>query len=203
MKKTKMIIVAAAAVLSQMIQIQSASAQQFYPASVDVKSVSTNQAGNLTYQEFGASEIISNTASELGLTNLTGLSLVYDRVADAIEVVSGTNDTLVGTPLAFSGGVTLSNTNGTEIQRIAGVFWGTNQTANGTLVADESNFPATTNRPAEFKLQGQFQFLVAADGTNAPAIYVGNITAETPQISNGNSTNETHTSSKSPSKSKH
>ena len=124
-------------------------------------------------------QIIRQAAAEAGLTNVSRLSLVYDRTADALEVVSGTNNTLVSTPLTFSTGTYLSNTNGTQIQRFAGVYWGTNLNASGSLVAGEQITPATSRRPARFNLQGQLQFTLPASGTNGAAIYVGNVSAGT------------------------
>jgi len=153
----------------------SGNAPGFYNASLQAVSISTNQSGNLVYRNFGNQNLIQAGATAQGITNLAGLKLVYDQVADALEVVSGTNDTLVSTPLTFATGVFLSNTNGTQIQRFAGVYWGTNLTADGSLVAGEEIVPATTTQPAKFGLQGQLQFVVPASGTNAPVIYVGNV----------------------------
>jgi hypothetical protein len=120
MKKTKIIVMAVATVVSQLAGVQSGSAQEFYKAFVNAVSISTNQEGNLIYHEFNNWNIISTVADEQGITNLTGLSLVYDRTADALEVVSGTNDIPVSTVLTFSGGVSLSNTNEIKIERLAG-----------------------------------------------------------------------------------
>jgi len=187
MTKSKYIIAAVAAAVSQLLSVQSGSAQPFYPAFVSTEGVSTNQAGNLVSQEFGNHELILAGASEQGITNLTGLSLVYDRTADALEVVSGTNNTLVSTPLTFATGVLLSNTNGTQIERFGGVYWGTNQNADGSLVAREQIIPATTNQPARFSLQGELQFVVSQGGTNPTTIYTGEVTTKTPGCYTGTS----------------
>jgi len=187
MNKTKMMIVAAAAAVSQLLGIQSGNAQQFSPASFEASTVSTNPAGNLVYQELNAKELITNSASAQGLTNLAGLSLVYDVNADALEVVSGTNDTLVSTPITFASVVPLSNTNGTVLQRFAWVSWAGSETASGSLIATEQIIPATTNKPARFSLEGQLQFAVPASGTNPAVIYEGSISASTPEAPETNS----------------
>jgi len=182
MKKSKIILLAVAVAGSQLLGIHSSSAQQFYPASISAESATTNPAGNLVYHELSTKDFIQTSANEQGITNLTGLSLVFDAKADALEVVSGTNDTLVFTTLTFADILPLSNTNGTSLQRFASVYWGASQTPNGTLVANEQIVPATATQPARFSLQGQIQIAVPAIGTNAPTIIVGNISAETPEV---------------------
>lgn len=176
MMKSKLLAAALVAAGSQLVNIPSANAQEFYPASVRAVGISTNETG-LVYHEFGNWNIIRHCAAEQGITNLAGLRLVYDRTTDAVEVVSGTNNTVVCTPLTFSDGTSLSNTNGTKIQRFAWVGWENSTTASGSLVAGESVLPATTNHPALFNLRGQLQFTVPANGTNPPVIYVGGINA--------------------------
>lgn len=179
--KTKLIMVALATIGMQWVGTMSGHAQEFDPAFVSAVSISTNQTG-LTYHELGNRDLIRRCASEQGITNLTGLHLVYDRTADAVEVVRGTNNTLICTPLAFSNVTSLSNTNGTKIQRFAWVSWEGSTVANGTLVAYERITPATTNHPALFNLRGQLQFSVPASGTNSPAIYIGSINAGLPSF---------------------
>jgi hypothetical protein len=203
MKKSMIIIIGAAAVISQLVGVQSGSAQEFYNAFVNAVSISTNQDGNLAYQRFNNQSIISTVAAELGLTNPTCLSLVFDQTADALEVVSVTNDTnytVVSTVLTFSGGVSLTNTNGTEIQLLTDVYWETNDTVAGTLLARESISPVPDVKPLHafgskcrqsgagncggpqskgFSLQGQLQFLMPSNGTNSSMIYAGSLNAGT------------------------
>lgn len=168
---------AVAAIGSQLIGIQPLGAQQFFKASVNAVGVSTNHAGEFTHQELGTRDLIRQCAMGMGLSNLTGLSLVYNRTADAVEVVSGTNHTVVCTPLTFAGGTWLMNTNGTKVQRLAWVYWETNLTANGTLLATERYAYGPTNQLVFFSLNGQLQFAVPAGGTNGPVIYRGSIAA--------------------------
>jgi hypothetical protein len=182
--KTKLLIAALAAIGIQLINTTSGHAQEFDSAFVSAVSISTNLTG-LTYHELDNRDLIRHCASEQGITNLTGLHLVYDRTADAVEVVHGTNNTLICTPLAFSNATSLSNTNGTKIQRFAWVSWEGSTVANGTLVAYEQINPATTNHPASFNLRGQLQFNVPASGTNPPVIYIGSINAGSPSFELG------------------
>ena len=178
MKNSTNIRAAMMAVAAFVIAAQTGNAQQFYPATLEAESVSTNQSGNLVYQEFKTKDLITTCANEQGITDLTGLSLVYDAKADALEVVSGTNDTLVCTSLTFADVVPLSNTNGTFLQRFAWVYWETNQTANGSLVAEEQ---ISTTPTATFSMQGELQVAVPGNGTNPPTIYVGDLRVGNPE----------------------
>jgi hypothetical protein len=177
MKRTRLFIIAATAVAVQGFGICSSNAQELYPAYVSAISISTNSStGNLTYHYFRNRDIIRDCANETGVTNLEGLKLVYDRTADALEVVSGTNQTVLCTPLTFSGGTSLRNTNGTVTQRLAFVYWENSTVANGTMVAMEKRY-TPTNGMTYFNLRGQLQLALPGTGTNGPAIYLGSLVA--------------------------
>jgi hypothetical protein len=147
MKKSNLVILAVATVLFQWNGSQSGRAQQIYfPAELDTASVSPNAAGKPIYQALGNHKLIRADASAAGITNLASLALVYNRKADTLEVVGGANDTWVSTPLTFAMQGYLSNTNATEIQRLAWVYQGTSQAASGTVLAGEENLAALTNK---------------------------------------------------------
>lgn len=150
-----------------------------FNAVVNAVSISTNRVGNLTYHRFGNRDLIRECASEMGLTNLIGLHLVYDLNNDALEVVSGygTNRTLVCTPMTFSGGVFLSNATATKSERQAWVYWETNAIPGGTLTATERYGYGVSNQLVRFDLSGQLQFALPGNGTNAPTIYQGSLVA--------------------------
>jgi len=176
MKKTQSLFIGvAAAIAVQLAGAITSSAQELYPAFVSAVSISTNSStGNLSYHFFGNRDIIRGCADSMGITNLEGLSLVYDRTADALDVVSGTNKTVVCTPAQFSGGTTLSNTNGTVTQRLTFVYWEGATVANGTMATLERTYTAT-NGMTFFNLRGQLQFSAAGSGTNGPTIYIGSL----------------------------
>ena len=178
MKSTKSLFIGITAALAvQVAGTFSSRAQDLVPAFLSAISVSTNGTnGNLSYHSFGNRDIIRNCATSAGLTNLQGLSLVYDRTNDTLDVVSGTNQTLICTPASFSGGTSLSNTNGTTTQELTFVFWEGSTVANGTLSALEHTFSGT-NGVTSFNLKGQLQFQVPASGTNGPTIYIGSLIA--------------------------
>jgi hypothetical protein len=127
------------------------------------------------YHSYGNGQIIRECAQENGITNLVGLLLVYNRTADALQVVSGTNHTVVCTPLSFSGGAWLSNSNQTKVERLAGVYVENSSTPNGTLAATERLAYSPSNTLSFFSLSGQLHY--AANGTNGPVIYKGSIFA--------------------------
>ncbi len=177
MNKSKMIVLAATACAAQWLTLTTAHADELYRAIVSAMRVETNSAGGLSYQLYGNSQIIRECALAQGLTNLSGLKLVYDRTADALEVVS--NTTVICTPLTFHGGVSLSKTNDTVTERLTFVFLDSNQEANGTLRARESSYSFTfgTNHITRYSLTGQLQFAAPASGTNPAKIYSGSIFA--------------------------
>ena len=174
----KCLAVAVAAFSLQLIGAVTGSAQDLFQAHVNAVGISTNSNGNLAYKELDNRDLIQAAASANGLTNLNGLSLVYNVEGGDVEVVSGTNKTVIGTPLAFSGGVSLSNTNNTKLQLLKYVYWDTNSVASGTLAAGEWIQYGSSNQITGFTLIGQLQFSVPDNGTNGPTIYVGNLNVE-------------------------
>lgn len=180
MRKSKILIVAGVAFATQCLIASSTMAQELYHVVVSAVSVETNSTGGLSYEGFGNRQIIRQVATDLGMTNLSGLRLVYDRTADAVEVVSGTNNTVVATPLAFSGGVSLSKANNRVRERLSFVFVDQSTTANGSLKATEHYNFGGTNQVTHFNLEGRLQYAVAASGTNAAQIVSGNISAGGP-----------------------
>ena len=182
MKATNITLLAAAAVICQCAGTRSCNAQPLFKVLVNAVSTSTNSSGALVVKRFGNREIIKHCADEAGVTNLSDLSLVYDRGADALQVVSGTNQSVVCTPMSFDGGVSVGNAAGTRIERLAFVYLGTNQEASGTMEATEHLAYGTTNQLTRFTLNGRLQFAVAGDSNNAAAVYQGVIVANPGRI---------------------
>jgi hypothetical protein len=155
----------------------SVDAQDLFRAQVTAISVTTNDTGGLAYSRYGNHQIIAEAAASAGLTNLSGLRLVYNKAADNLQVVSGTNHTVIATPITFNGGVSLSKTNETVRERLAWVFVGTNTAAGGTLRATERSRFGTSNELTGFSLIGELQFALPTEGTNEAVIVSGNISA--------------------------
>jgi hypothetical protein len=160
---------------------------------VTIKEVctSTNSSGGLTNQFVGNNHFIQECAGDMGITNLTGLSLVYNRTNNSIDVVSttnsvsGTNQTIVCTALSFEGGLSITNTNNTRIESLAFVFVGTNTTSTGTISTTTRISYGATNQITFWNLIGRFQYSVAASGTNAAMICRGVLLAGAPIIKQG------------------
>ncbi|HWV98053.1 MAG TPA: hypothetical protein VNZ64_00040 [Candidatus Acidoferrum sp.] len=178
MKSTKLVVIGMAAVFSLSLGIRSTRAQDFN-AFVNAVVISSNSSGGLVYHKFRNGDIIRACANEQGITNLMGLSLVYNRTADELQVVTGTNHTVVCTPLTFAGGTWLSNSNHTKAERLAFVYVETNNVTGGTLSATERFKYGPSNELTFFSLSGQLQYTVPASGTNPAAIYRGRIVAGT------------------------
>ena len=104
--------------------------------------------------------------------------MVFNRTANALQVVSGSNHVVVCTPLSFSGGVSLSNSNETKVERLEWVFADADTMADGTFLATERTFLGTSNQLSGFLLSGRLQYTAPArGGTNGPAIYSGTLIA--------------------------
>jgi hypothetical protein len=191
MKSTTFIIIGVATVFSLSLGIQSTRAQD-YKASVNAISISTNSSGGLVYHRFRNGDIIRQCAHDQGITNLTGLSLVYNRPKDELQVVTGTNNTVVCVPLAFNGGTWLSNSNLTKAERLTFVFVETNSVAGGTLSATERFAYGPSNQITFFSLTGQLAYTVPAKGTNPPVIYRGGLVASSGEGEDNDDQGENH-----------
>lgn len=175
MNKSKLLLLAAA-IASQCLFLPSARAQ-VYDAFLTAVSVTTNSHGGLSYTRFSSRDLVVQCAHEAGLSNVSGLRLVYDLTADALEVVHGTNHTLVCTPITFSGGLTLSKTNNKVQQRLAFLTLENSAAPNGTMQATEFFRFGTNNQITKFSLFGELQFADTGTGTNASKIYRGDLFA--------------------------
>jgi hypothetical protein len=150
---------------------------ELFNAFVSAVGISTNPSGSFACAQFGNRDIIRNCASQQGITNLQGLRLVYDLTADALEVVSRTNNTVVCMPYTFQGGVSLNNTNNTKVERLTWIFPDNSSMAAGSMLVTERFVYGPSNSIAFFDLSGRLQFAIPASGTNAPTIYQGSLIA--------------------------
>jgi hypothetical protein len=177
MKKHELLIRTAVTVLFASFGLQARSAQELFKAAFSAICVSTNQGGGLVYRSISNRNLIRDCAAEQGLTNLAGLRLVFNLSNNALEIVRGTNQTLVCTPLTFEDTVSLANTNKTKVELLASVFVETNNVASGTLAATERFVYGSSNQLTGFRLTGRIQYSVAASGTNSAKIYRGVLAA--------------------------
>jgi len=145
-----------------------------FPARINLVCVTTNQSGDLVYEPIKTSAFVEDCAVEMGVTNLTGLSLVFNRSNASLEVINRTNQTVLSTPLSFDGGISLTNSNHTRVEVETYVFFGTNTVASGLLSATERLTYGTSNQLTSFGLRGQLSYSYT-DGTNSPTICRGTL----------------------------
>jgi hypothetical protein len=175
MRKNSILVWTITVGLAPWLGVPCAKAQELYKTYVSEVCISTNASGSLVYKPFGNRDFIRKCARDQGITNLTGLSLVFNRTANALQVVSGSNHVVICTPLSFSGGVSLSKSNQTKVERLEWVYADADTMADGTLLATERSFLTASNQPTGFLLTGRLQYTAPAGGTNGPAIYSGTI----------------------------
>src|SRR5438105_7341991 len=146
--------------ISQLGGAQSAIGQtgsNVYQVFVSAVFVTTNDAGRLAPVFVDNREFIRNCANDNGITDPRSVTLVYDRDADALEVVMRADGAVVCTPLTFSGGLTLTNGNGAAHERLAFVFANGSDTPNGTLRATERYLLDSQGEVRRFNLSGRLQ----------------------------------------------
>ena len=145
------------------------------PVTFNATCTSSNSTG-LLQETVTNLNLIDDCAFEHNLTNLDNLRLVFNTTNFSLQVID-TNDVALCTSLAFSGGLTFTNTltnitqtasnNATRIVFQRDVFVETNQTASGVI----SGTATWKNSDlASFRLNAILLYTEPATGTNAPEI---------------------------------
>ena len=150
------------------------------PVKFDAVCTSTNSGTNstgLVQEHVSNINLIDDCAVEHNLTNLSHLSLVFNVTNFSLQVVD-TNGVPICTSLAFTGGLTFTNTNSvtmsgsntTKIVFQKNVLVETNQTASGVISGS-----ATWNDSnlASFRLMATLLYTEPATGTNSAEICRG------------------------------
>jgi hypothetical protein len=143
-------------------------------AFISVTCISTNGTNDLVYDRIRTTEFIEEFATSLGITtNATNFSLVYNLTNRTLQVVSGTNQTLVGTALSFTNVLSITNADseGTVVEFQYNVRVWTNSAVTGTLTGTQRY--GASNDFSSFLLTGRLAYVEPASGTNAPAICRG------------------------------
>jgi len=180
MKTCKSISTAILAALSLSLPfatVQTCDAQtnaNVFPARINLVCVSTNENGNLTYERVTTSNFVAECATDMGVTNFTGLSLVFNRSNSSLDVINRTNSAVLCTPLSFDGGSSLTNTNNTRVELLTYVFFDTNTVASGSLAATERLTYGSSNQLTSFGLRGVLSYSYT-EGTNSPTICRGTL----------------------------
>ncbi|MGZ4972424.1 MAG: LamG-like jellyroll fold domain-containing protein [Limisphaerales bacterium] len=148
-------------------------AQDRYNVRVEASCISTNKFGSLVSTLVQNRDIVRHCAEAAGITNPAGLVLVYDRSADALQVVNRTNGLLICTPISFAGDVSVTNGTRTVRQRLALTLSEVNRAVNGTINATETNGHDSEGKETNFRLSGTLRFATEADTSNGAKIYSG------------------------------
>ncbi len=136
------------------------------PVSFRAICASTNDSGGLIHERVLNANLLDACAVEHDITNLDSLRLVFNRTNFSIEVVD-TNGAALCTSFAFSGGLSFTNTNNTQVVFQRDVYVGTNKTATG-VISGAAAWNSTN--AADFRLQADLSYIEPAAGTNAAAI---------------------------------
>ncbi len=147
--------------------VQAQTNTNLFPLSFKAVCTSTNSSGGLFRELVGNANLIDDCAVEHNITNLTGLSLVFNRTNFSIQVLD-TNGAPLCTSFSFSGGLAFTNTNSTAIVFQRDVFVRTNTTATGVISGSASW--NNTNLAASYGLRADLLYIEPAAGTNAPSI---------------------------------
>jgi hypothetical protein len=168
---------AAAAIFSQFLFIQTIAAQSspnLYKVIIRLDGVTTNDFGRLIGVFAEKGDIVRRCAIENGISS-GGLVLVYDRDADALEVVNRTNAAVVCSPFVFSGGFSLSSATGRSRERLTFTYLEGSGEASGTLRATERFTYDSNGNVIGFSLTGKLQFALTPSDRSSK-IYSGFLT---------------------------
>jgi len=143
------------------------SRRNLYKAFLTADGVTTNDFGRLTGVFASNRDIIRRCANDSGMTNANNLTLVYDWDADALEVVNRVTGELLCSPIAFSGGLSLTNANGTTVERLAFIYLEGNGEAVGTLKGTERFRYDNDGNVIRFGFTARLQFASTGEGARS------------------------------------
>jgi len=143
-----------------------------YRTRINLVCTTTNANGNLVHDRVLTSEFVRECALDMGVTNLDGLTLGYNRSNNSLEVVNRTNREVICTPLSFAGGTSLANSNHTRVVLQSYVYFDTNSVASGLLSATQRLTYSRSGRLTSFGMRGSLYYNFN-EGTNSPTICEG------------------------------
>jgi hypothetical protein len=150
--------------------IPEASAQSsgnLYKVFISAEGVTTNDSGRLAGVFASNREIIRRCANDNGITNISNLTLVYDRDADSLEVINRSTAELICTPIEFSGGLSLTNANGTTVEQLSFVYLDGSNEAAGTLRGTKRFRYDNSGKIIRFSFNARLQFALTGEGTRS------------------------------------
>jgi plastocyanin len=147
--------------------------QTAYLVNLTGQLLSTNATGSIAVTSMNNKGFIIDCANEKGL-NPTTLALVYDTQADAIEVVSRSDGSLVCTVATFVGGVALGTSDGKRRERQGLVFWEDYDGPKGSMAGTELSKRDTSGNVVTFSFRGSIQIGIEAHDGEATRILKAN-----------------------------
>ncbi len=162
---SKILLAAALVALSQWGFTQRAAAQStnLYWVFYFADGVTTNNFGRLAGTFASTRDIVRKCAADNGITNANTLALVYDRDADALEVVNRSDGSVICTPFSFSDGTALPNSSGTFRERLALVHLDGSGDVAGSVRASERYAYNLDGDVVRIFITGRLQFAVTGD----------------------------------------
>jgi len=158
--------------------VQNCNAQtdtNLYRARISLVCITTNANGSLVYDQVTTSEFVRDFALEMGVSNISALTLAYNRADASLQVVNRNTRQVLGTPLSFEGGTSLANAKTTRVERLTYVFLDGNSVASGLLSATEQLTYGKNGQLKSFGFHGNlyYNFTGAA---NSPTLCRGTLT---------------------------
>ncbi len=153
-----------------------AQSADLYKVNVSAICISTNDNGQLRSKPFTARDIIRDCADGQGITNLTGLTLVYNRDVDTVQVVNRTNGAVVCDFMAFDNGVAVANAAGTVRERVAFAYLQDQHNADGTIRGTERYVFDEHGAVIAFHFNGKLHIGTPATDSSRAKVYSGTFT---------------------------
>ena len=157
----KTFLITTVALFSQFCFLATVHAQStpnLYKVFISLDGVTTNNFGQLSRVFADKADIIRRCADQSDISNRGGLALVYDRDSDALEVINRTNGAVVCSPIAFSGGFSLTNSATTARERLTFVYVEGSEQLSGSLDATERFVYDNQGNVIRYSLSGRIQF---------------------------------------------
>jgi len=149
--------------LATVTEASAQSSANLYKAFVSAEGVTTNNSGRLAGVFASNRDIIRRCANDNGITNISNLTLVYDRNADALQVVNRSTGELICTPIEFSGGLSLTNANGTTVEQLSFIYLNGSDQAAGTLRGTKRFRYDNSGNIIRFSFNARLQFAVTGE----------------------------------------
>jgi hypothetical protein len=157
-----------------------ADAQELLQLKLQVKALSTNEAGRLVKQNINNETLLRDFADSNGITNLNSLALVYhvagDERGDVIEIVDTTTGNLLSQVFGLLFPVDLPTGDGSQLSRFVYLYNDQQSVSMGSGMLRE-RIALTKQGNTNRTINGELQFYLLPDATNGLRMCTGTINA--------------------------